>query len=408
MIKEIYKQKGWIATSASILQNRIEVKLTFDGRYNFYCPTCGCNLKIHSYREINVRDLPILEREVLLYVDTMQGYCDKCKRFHTLRPDICHPTCGFTWRFMRLLSRHLIHAPARYLQDEYKVSYTTVLRLDKEVLKEDIAKPKTRDVESILIDEKYLGASSGFVTMVLNAKTGEPLELTRGRDGNCLDDFFKRFGEQEKRKIKYLGIDRSNAYRSAALQHLPHIHICYDAYHLVSNMNEVLDRIRRSIMKNAPYGLEKFLKGKRYILLKGRENLPSDARQELRSLYTLNKGLYIAYLLKEQFRQIFQTDDENTATLRLILWIKMCMKSKVKQLIHFAKGISSKFNEIINGIRYKINSAKIEAANAMIKRIQSKACGIFDVEYLFLKLRQIYYLRLQKQTKMPMSYYQQI
>ncbi|MBQ9095155.1 MAG: transposase, partial [Akkermansia sp.] len=64
--------------------------------------------------------------------------------------------------------------------------------------------------------------------------------------------------------------------------------------------------------------------------------------------------------------------------------------------------------EIINGIRYKINSAKIESANAMIKRIQSKACGIFDVEYLFLKLRQIYYIRLQKQTKMPMSYYHQI
>ncbi len=63
---------------------------------------------------------------------------------------------------------------------------------------------------------------------------------------------------------------------------------------------------------------------------------------------------------------------------------------------------------IINGIRYKINSAKIESANAMIKRIQSNASGIFDVEYLFLKLRQIYYLRLQKQTKMPMSYYQQI
>lgn len=165
---------------------------------------------------------------------------------------------------------------------------------------------------------------------------------------------------------KYLGIDRSNAYRSAALLHLPHIHICYDAYHLVSNMNEVLDKIRRFIMENAPYRLEKFLKGKRYILLKGRKNLPLDASQKLRSLYTLNKDLYIAYPLKEQFRQVFQTNDENTATLRLILWIKMC--------------ISLKFNEIINGIRYKINSAKIEASNAMIKRIQSKACGIFDVE----------------------------
>ena len=408
MIKQIYKQDGWTATSAIVLQNRIEVKLSFDDRYNFYCPTCGSNLRIHSYREISVRDLPILEREVLLYVDTMQGYCSKCERFHTLRPSICHPTYGFTWRFMRLLSRHLIHAPARYLQDEYKVAYTTVLRIDKEVLKEDIPKPKNKDVEGILIDEKYLGPSKGFVTMVMNAKTGEPLSLTSGRDSKCLDSFFKHLDEKDKQKIKYLGIDRSNAYRSATLQHLPHIHVCYDAYHLVSNMNEVLDKIRRTIMAHAPYGVDCFLKGKRYVLLKGREKLSEDARQELRTLYTLNKSLYIAYLLKEQFRQVFKTSDENTATLRLILWIKMCMKSKVKQLIHFAKGISSKFNEIINGIRYKINSSRIEATNATIKRIQSKACGIFDVEYLFLKLRQIYYLKLQKWTKMPMSYYQQI
>ena len=39
------------ATGEILDENRIEVKLTFDDRYNFYCPTCGCNLKIHSYRE---------------------------------------------------------------------------------------------------------------------------------------------------------------------------------------------------------------------------------------------------------------------------------------------------------------------------------------------------------------------
>ena len=81
--------------------------------------------------------------------------------------------------------------------------------------------------------------------MVLNAKTGEPLELTRGCDGKCLEAFFNRFAEPEKQKIKYLGIDRSNACRSAALLHLPHIHICYDSYRLVSNFNE--DRIKYGV-----------------------------------------------------------------------------------------------------------------------------------------------------------------
>ena len=86
----------------------------------------------------------------------------------------------------------------------------------------------------------------------------------------------------------------------------------------------------------------------------------------------------------------------------------MCMKSKVRQLKRFAKGISEKFNGIIYGIRYRLHSARIESANAAIKRIQSKACGLADMEYLFLKMRQVHFLRLQRRHKTSHDYYQQI
>ena len=338
----------------------------------------------------------------------MQGYCAYCKRYLTLRPEICHSSYGYTWRLMRLLSRFLVHTSARFLEDEYSICYTSILRIDKEVLENDIPKPRLKDVQGVLIDEKFLGASQGFVTVCLNAATGEPLEMVRGKDSHCLDNFFNRFDAKEKSKIKHLGIDRSNAYKAAAIRHLPHIKVCYDAYHLVSNMNQVLDKIRRFTMRHPSYTLEQFMKGKRYVLLRGRENISQDARATLRELSALNRDLYIGYLLKEQFRQVFQTKEVNTATLRLILWIKMCMRSNVRILNNFARKISEQFNEVINGIRYKINSARIESANAAIKRIQAKACGLFDVRYLFLKLRQVYFLRLQRMHKTARTFYQQI
>ncbi len=71
-------------------------------------------------------------------------------------------------------------------------------------------------------------------------------------------------------------------------------------------------------------------------------------------------------------------------------------------------GINEKFNEIINGIRYRINSARIESANAAIKRIQSKACGLFDMECLFLKMRQVHFMSLQRLHKTSNDYYKQI
>ena len=408
MFKDLYKQKGWTATNDIVLKNRVEVKLTIDRRYNFSCPKCGNILRMHSNREICVRDLPILEKKVLLYVDVAQGYCTICKRYHTLRPEICHPSSGYTWRFMRQMSRFLVHAPARFLEGEFEVSYSTILRMDKEVLRNDIPKPKTSNIQGILVDEKFLGSKKGYVTMVMDADTGEPLEIAPQRDSRCLERFFSRFSEEEKKKIKFLGIDRSNAYKAAVVRHLPHVIVCYDAYHLVSNMNEVLDKIRRATMKHPPYTYSSFMKGKRFVLLRGRETLNSDAKEELRKLSHLNRNLYIAYLLKEKFREVFRSKDENTATLRLILWIKMCMKSKVSQLKRFARGISEKFNEIINGIRFGINSARIESANAAIKRIQSKACGLFDEEYLWLKMRQVYFMRLQRLHKTSHDYYQQI
>ena len=151
--------------------------------------------------------------------------------------------------------------------------------------------------------------------MCLNAATGEPLELVKGKDSHCLDDFFNRFDEKEKSKIKYLGIDRSNDYRAAALRHLPHIEVCYDAYHLVSNMNLVLNKIRCFTMKHPSYTLGQFMKGTRYVLLRGRENISKEAKETLKGLSILNRNLYIGYLLKEQFRQVFQTREVNTATL---------------------------------------------------------------------------------------------
>ena len=69
------------------------------------------------------------------------------------------------------------------------------------------------------------------------------------------------------------------------------------------------------------------------------------------------------------------------------------MRSGIRQVERFARGIAERYNEVINGIRYNINSASIESANAGIKRIQSKCCGLIDIDYLFMKLRQRYISR---------------
>lgn len=68
-------------------------------------------------------------------------------------------------------------------------------------------------------------------------------------------------------------------------------------------------------------------------------------------------------------------------------WLRLGRESSIEPLKRFGK----RFNEVINFFRYRITSGRLEAANAAISRIQAKACGLFDVPYLFLKLRQAFY-----------------
>lgn len=56
-------------------------------------------------------------------------------------------------------------------------------------------------------------------------------------------------------------------------------------------------------------------------------------------------------------------------------------------------GIADKLNGSMNDTRDGGNSARIESANAAIKRIMSHSCGLGDSLYLFDKLGQVRFFR---------------
>lgn len=393
MIKKLYKHKGWIAAKTQYLFQRVRVKLSVDSSKRFFCHRCGRRGHIHSLRTISITDLPCIGNDVEISLETPQIRCPKCGHYHTVRPDFVHPTMGFTWRFMFFISSLLVYVPARKLAMMFHLAPTTVLRIDKAVLREELPTPDFDHLEGILVDEKYLGPSHGFITLVLNARTGEPLHIAKGKDGTALESFFNKLTDKQKRSIKYLGIDRANAYRAATAKHLPWVKVCYDAYHLVSNMNAVVDKVRRAEFAHPTETERRLVSGQRYHLLSAKKNLDDDAKVQLAQLLAVNRNLNITYILKEQFRNVLAQSTENAALWHLIRWIKLAVDSGVNQLVKFAENIVDDFNEVINGIRYSINSGKIESANAGINRIQCRCCGLFDIDYLFMKMRQIYLTR---------------
>ena len=45
-------------------------------------------------------------------------------------------------------------------------------------------------------------------------------------------------------------IDRGNAYLKALREHLPHVSISFDPFHIIKNVNDAVDEVRRDLCKS--------------------------------------------------------------------------------------------------------------------------------------------------------------
>jgi transposase len=96
-----------------------------------------------------------------------------------------------------------------------------------------------------------------------------------------------------------VGIDRSGAYQAAVEAYLPNADIVYDWFHLVMNVNQAVDEVRRTQFRKASKEDRELIKGQRYLILGNQENLDADAGSKLDKLLEANEAISTACMLKE-------------------------------------------------------------------------------------------------------------
>jgi len=87
-------------------------------------------------------------------------------------------------------------------------------------------------------------------------------------------------------------------------EHLPHARLVYDKFHVRRHASEAVDETRRAEFFRHGAEARGLIRGKRWLLLRRWANLDGEQRQTLRNLFTLNRRLAKASLLKEQLAQL--------------------------------------------------------------------------------------------------------
>jgi len=320
--------------------------------------------------------------------EAVQGFCRSCEGYRTVRPLGIVEHHRATLRLMRHVSNLCRFVPAARIPEVLGLSAASAWRYDRHILQTERPPPDFSNLEAILIDEKYLGRSKGFITCVLNARSGELLFMGEGRNAGVLDGFFDKLDGQAKASIKAVGVDRAGAYKAAVERRLPHADIVFDKFHLVANYNEVIDRVRRRTLAEANARERKFAKGQRHNLFRNPDKLDSDSRQSLVRLLASNSQIAMAYMPRDSLRQIWNYTYVQCARRTLENRVALAMETSVAEIKRYAKGLLKAKEHVVSYCKHRITSARIEAFNRTISRTLHKTCGVSNTSYLFLKLRQ--------------------
>ena len=117
------------------------------------------------------------------------------------------------------------------------------------------------------------------------------------------------------------------------------------------------------------------------------QNKVTNKKQNLLEiLANLNKRVYQAMLLKEQFLSVYA--DPKTAQRTLKEWTIAAIKSKIPAFVDLAYKFFRKRHYLLNYFLYKITTAISEGINNKIKRLSRMAYGYRNVHYFLLKIHQ--------------------
>ena len=169
----------------------------------------------------------------------------------------------------------------------------------------------------------------------------------------------------------------------------PQAAILYDKFHVLRHLNDAMDQVRKAEYKRLTNRPDRqSIKGQKYVLLSHRANLSPEKRRRLQTLVAANKRFNTAYLLKEQFGQLWKYRRESWARKVFDQWRASLRWQRLQPCERFADLIERHWDGITAYCRpeNKVALGLVEGLNNKIRVIQWRCYGIRDEDYFHVKI----------------------
>ena len=277
------------------------------------------------------------------------------------------------------------------------VSWDLVKDLFKADLEMRHKRKPLRKVQYLAVDEFSTHKGHKYMTTAMDLETGEILYAQEGKDAEALIPFLKRL-KRAKAPLKAVAMDMSDAFAKAVRDVFgATVDIVNDTFHVVALASKAIDETRKDLVRKLEGEEKKVVKGTKFLLLKGKENLKPEGMTRLMQLMAANEPLYKVYLLKEELRTFWRQPNEEAGKAFLDRWTAEARATGNKHFAKLAKTLDDHRPGLLAYFRHWISTAKMEGTNNKIKVLKRQAYGFRDMA--FFKLR-LYFLH-ERSIMMP-------
>jgi transposase len=297
----------------------------------------------------------------------------------------------YTRRFAFAVGRRSRTATVKDVAEELDLDWKTVKDLDKLYMAEQLRRAGDPTPTVIGIDEISIGPGHSYRIVVSDLERKRPIWFGgRDRSEASMDAFFRWLGPEKCRQIRLAVMDMWRAFRQSTLKagNAPQARIVFDKFHVLRHLGEAIDKVRKLEYGRLAGPGRRFIKGQKYTLLSRWENLTEKGREALELLFNANRRLNRAYLLKEQFGELWSCRNAEDAWQFFARWRESLRWQRLEPYQAFALMIAKHWDGIVSYCEpgNQVALGFVEGLNNKIRTIQKRAYGFRDEEYLRLKI----------------------
>jgi len=353
------------------------------------CPRCQLpSTAVHDSEERSVRDLDLLGQRVILHFPSRRFDCEHCGRPFTEALPSVDAHRRQTRRFEQHIYERCLKSDRKQVAEQEWLHQATVLDIFKRWAKQVRKQPAPLFVRVLGIDEISLTKGHEQFALVLSDLERRcVIAVFPNRLQETLEAWLDALSPAQRLAIVCVSIDMWEPYRAVIRAKLSHARLVADRFHVMRQLNERLTQMRRTLQAQATPEVQAVLKGSRWALVKNRENLTPKEAAKLEQVLAACPELRRLYLLKEEFRLIFEkvkTRDQAERFLRA--WVCKAQQTQDKFLLKFVATLLNWWTEILNYFIERVTNGFVEGMNRALRAIIDRAFGYRNFENFRLQV----------------------